>query len=113
MNKHQTGLTRKQKSVLEYIARHVIEHGYQPSYRDMAKHFGFFNPTGCVSHINALVRKGYLVKTPNQGRCLAVNWKRLGLTRQQRMVTYLTRQVSDSVRWLPEAPEVRRSCKLS
>ena len=33
-------LTKKQSEVLDFIREHLEEHGYAPSYREIADHFG-------------------------------------------------------------------------
>jgi repressor LexA len=61
-------LTARQSEVLELIRRHVREHGYQPSLREMAKELGMASPTGALSHLKALERKGFVRLVPSASR---------------------------------------------
>jgi hypothetical protein len=88
-NKPVTLLTKQQKKLLEFIGRRLIRDGVQPTYRDIAKHFGFASQNGVVCHMNALIRKGYVTRLPGQSRAIRINWSKLGMNRHVRMVPYL------------------------
>ena len=53
-------LTAKQAAVLDYLKSFTRANGYQPSYREMAKHFGMSGPTGIVSHLRAIEKQGFI-----------------------------------------------------
>lgn len=55
-------ITKKQKIVLEKIHASIVEKGYSPSIREIARMFGFSSPKGAADHVEALVQKGYLIK---------------------------------------------------
>ncbi len=55
-------ITKKQKIVLEKIHASIVEKGYSPSIREIARMFGFSSPKGAADHVGALVQKGYLIK---------------------------------------------------
>ncbi|MEC8944492.1 MAG: transcriptional repressor LexA [Acidobacteriota bacterium] len=61
-------LTKRQKEILDYINRYVDENGYAPTLKEIGTGFGLSSPATVYNHIELLVQKGYLKKTPHQGR---------------------------------------------
>lgn len=57
MKKH---LTARQRHILEYIIRHIEQHGYPPTIREIAPPFGIKSLRGVTVHLDALERKGYI-----------------------------------------------------
>lgn len=55
-------ITRRQREVLDWILEVVEGKGYFPSFREIGDAFGFRSPASVSRHIDALVRKGYLVR---------------------------------------------------
>ncbi len=55
-------LTDRQRALLEFIERHVQEHGYPPSIREMADHMGIRSTNGVNDHLKALERKGLIAR---------------------------------------------------
>lgn len=56
----ESKLTKRQAQCLQFMLRHVMAHGYQPSYRDIADHLGMRSHNGVVGHIKALQDKGVI-----------------------------------------------------
>lgn len=67
-------LTERQKDILRYIARHVMKMGFQPSYREIADHFGWASVGATRSHLAALERKGAIILT-GESRAVAFKWR--------------------------------------
>ncbi len=65
-------LTDRQAEVLEYVRFHTARHGAPPTVREVAGHFGFKSPKAASDHLEALLRKGYLDRTPGTARGLRV-----------------------------------------
>jgi repressor LexA len=65
-------LTRKQKLVLDFIARFVEEHGYSPSYQEIAAGLNLASLATVHKHILALEGKHYLKREFNQSRSIDV-----------------------------------------
>ena len=63
-------LTEQQDRVLKFIARHIAEEGAPPTFRGIARHFGFASTRAAQDHVAALVRKGYLEHRPGEARGL-------------------------------------------
>ena len=65
-------LTKRQKQVMELIARFVDENGYSPSYEEIATGLGLASLATVHKHISALEAKSYLRRGFNQSRSLEV-----------------------------------------
>ncbi len=57
--------TPRQARILQFILDFTMEHGFQPSMREIQAfmNYGASN-NGVVCHFNALIRKGYLAPRP-------------------------------------------------
>jgi repressor LexA len=62
-------LTMRQRQILEYLRSYQAEHGYPPSFREVAGHFEI-NLGTVQDHLKALARKGYLSREVNRSRGL-------------------------------------------
>ncbi|WP_026416931.1 transcriptional repressor LexA [Actinomadura oligospora] len=68
----ESGLTQRQRMVLEVIRDSVTRRGYPPSMREIGEAVGLTS-TSSVSHqLRALQRKGYLRRDPNRPRAVEV-----------------------------------------
>ncbi len=59
--------TKRQKEVLEYITLYIESHGYEPSYQQIARHFGVKSKAGIAKHISALESQGLLTRRRENG----------------------------------------------
>ena len=66
-----TGLTNRQREVLEFIKGFIEQHKYAPSVREIAGHFDF-DLKAAQDHINALRRKGFIRRSERRSRALEV-----------------------------------------
>ncbi len=55
-------LTSKQRSFLEFLRDYVQEHSVWPTYREIVDHFDFRSPNSVTQNLQALFKKGYLLK---------------------------------------------------
>ena len=62
-------LTIRQKQILDYLRHYGMEHGYPPSFREIAAHFNI-NLGTVQDHLKALIRKGVVVQQANHSRGL-------------------------------------------
>src|SRR3569833_3647062 len=68
----ETGLTARQRKVLEVIRDSVQRRGYPPSMREIGESVGLTS-TSSVSHqLRALQRKGFLLRAPTRPRAVVV-----------------------------------------
>ena len=63
-------LTARQREVLEFIRANM--HLYSPTIREIAREFSFRSPQGVIAHLDALERKGWIRRVPNQVRGIEV-----------------------------------------
>lgn len=59
-------LTRKQKQFFDFIISYKKEHDIWPTYREIADTFEYKSPNSVTQNLQALVKKGYLVKTDDE-----------------------------------------------
>lgn len=65
-------LTKKQLAVLDFIQDFTEENGHSPSYREIMEGLGLTSVSAVAEHIDNLVTKGALKKTPGEARSLEV-----------------------------------------
>ena len=66
--------TQRQKEILDYITRFAERNRYEPSYAQIARHFGVKSRATIAKHIAALERRGLLSRTHQDGSfALTVN----------------------------------------
>lgn len=65
-------LTKKQTLIIEFISNFTEINGYSPSYREIMDGIGIKSVSAVAEHINNLVNKGVLKKTPGDARSLEV-----------------------------------------
>ncbi len=63
-------LTARQRAILEVIHRHVDEHGYPPSVREIGDAVGLRSPSSVHAQLESLEAKGYLRRDPTKPRAL-------------------------------------------
>lgn len=66
------GLTIRQRNILEFISEFITDHGYPPTYQEIADKFGIASKHGVVRHLNALIKKGYIVKSDTSARSIRI-----------------------------------------
>ncbi|HEX8845986.1 MAG TPA: transcriptional repressor LexA [Pyrinomonadaceae bacterium] len=59
--------TQRQKEILDYIMRFIERHGYEPSYAQIARHFGVSSKATIAKHIAALEQRGLLSRRGEDG----------------------------------------------
>lgn len=55
-------LTERQRKVVEAIQAWIAEHGFPPTIRELGKRLGIRSLRGVTTHLDALVKKGHLVR---------------------------------------------------
>ncbi|MCS7160582.1 MAG: transcriptional repressor LexA [Gemmatales bacterium] len=65
-------LTPRQREIYRFIRQYAQEHGYVPTVREIARHFGIRSPNGAVCHLRALERKGLLERQRGQARAMVL-----------------------------------------
>ncbi|MBI3120269.1 MAG: transcriptional repressor LexA [Candidatus Kerfeldbacteria bacterium] len=65
-------LTKKQKQILDYIAEFIANHGYAPSYQEIASYMGLKSRATIFQHIRTLEDKGHLRAHDHRARMIEV-----------------------------------------
>ena len=65
-------LTRKQLAVLNFIRDYTEENGNSPSYREIMEGLGLTSVSAVAEHIDNLIEKKALKKTPGEARSLQI-----------------------------------------
>jgi repressor LexA len=63
-------LTKRQKEILDHIRSFIDDHGYAPSFEEIAEHFGYSSLATVHEHLSNLERKGYIRKAYNESRSI-------------------------------------------
>ncbi len=65
-------LTKRQSEILKYLQEHIRDHGYAPSFEEIARHFDFKSLATVHEHLTNLERKGYIHRAHNESRAIEV-----------------------------------------
>ena len=63
-------LTKRQKSVFEFIRDKIRNRGYGPTVREIGDEFEISSPNGVMCHLRALEKKGLITREPNMSRAI-------------------------------------------
>lgn len=61
-------LTKRQREILDYIDSFIQNHGYSPSFEEIARFFGYRSLATVHEHLSNLERKGYIRRNYNESR---------------------------------------------
>ena len=65
-------LTKRQRSIFEFVRRYARERGYPPTIREIRDGFRLKSNRGVVDHLKALERKGYIRRAPGSPRAIEI-----------------------------------------
>jgi repressor LexA len=63
-------LTSRQREIYEFIRDKIEMRGYPPTVREIGDAFGIKSPNGVMCHLNALVKKGLILRTDKSARAI-------------------------------------------
>ena len=63
-------LTTRQREIYEFIRSKIEKRGYGPTVREIGTEFKIRSPNGVMCHLNALVKKGLILREPNSARAI-------------------------------------------
>ena len=75
-----TGLTERQRTILDVIRASVTSRGYPPSIREIGDAVGLTSTSSVAHQLRTLERKGYLRRDPNRPRAVDVRGADDGVT---------------------------------
>lgn len=64
----KTGLTEKQRQILDFIVERVSEQGMPPTLREIASHFGLQSIRSVQTHLDALEKKAFIRRLAGKSR---------------------------------------------
>jgi repressor LexA len=65
-------LTRRQREILDYLSGYIGDHGYAPSFEEIARQFGFASLATVHEHLTNLERKSYIRRNHNESRAIEI-----------------------------------------
>jgi repressor LexA len=65
-------ITNRQKDVLEYIKKYIVEHGFPPSTREIGDALGMNSPATVHTHLTKLEENGWIRKTDSKFRTIEI-----------------------------------------
>lgn len=65
-------LTDRQQAVLDFVRTQQERHGMFPTLREISAHFGFASPFAATRHLQALEKKGVLIRQPGKARAFTL-----------------------------------------
>ena len=65
-------LTKRQRQILDYLTSYGSEHGYAPSFEEIAGHFNYNSLATVHEHLSNLERKGYIKRSYNESRAIEI-----------------------------------------
>ena len=65
-------LTKKQKEVLTFIKKYIVQYGFPPSVREICAGLGLSSPATVHTHLKQLELKGAISKTKSKFRTIEV-----------------------------------------
>ncbi len=65
-------LTKRQREILNYLQSYAEEHGYAPSFDEIATQFNYNSLATVHEHLTNLERKGYIKRTYNESRAINI-----------------------------------------
>jgi repressor LexA len=68
----ELNLTKRQQEIFDFVKRHVQEHGYPPTVRDIGKAIGLTSSSTVHAHLGNLERLGLLRRDPTKPRAIEV-----------------------------------------
>lgn len=65
-------LTKRQREILTYLDAYSEQHGYAPSFEEIAEHFNYNSLATVHEHLSNLERKGYIKRSYNESRSIEI-----------------------------------------
>ncbi len=65
-------LTKRQREILDYLTRYISDHGYAPSFEEIADTMGYGSLATVHEHLTNLERKGVIRRSYNESRGIEV-----------------------------------------
>ena len=65
-------LTKRQREILDFLGSYEEQHGYAPSFEEIAEQFNYNSLATVHEHLSNLERKGYIKRAYNESRAITI-----------------------------------------
>src|SRR5215470_5129451 len=65
-----SSLTERQREIYDFISEKIESRGYGPTVREIGLAFDIKSPNGVMCHLNALVKKGLILRQGHSARAI-------------------------------------------
>ena len=76
-------ITDKQREILEYIKKEILNRGYPPTVRDICESVNLKSTSSVHSHLETLEKNGYIRRDPTKPRAIEIVDDNFNLTRRE------------------------------
>ena len=76
-------ITDKQREILEYIKKEILNRGYPPTVRDICEAVNLKSTSSVHSHLETLEKNGYVRRDPTKPRAIEIVDDNFNLTRRE------------------------------
>ena len=76
-------ITDKQREVLEYMKKEILNKGYPPTVRDICEAVNLKSTSSVHSHLETLEKNGYIRRDPTKPRAIEIIDENFNLTRRE------------------------------
>jgi repressor LexA len=76
-------ITEKQREILEYIKKEILNKGYPPTVRDICEAVQLKSTSSVHSHLETLEKNGYIRRDPTKPRAIEIVDDNFNLTRRE------------------------------
>ena len=76
-------ITDKQREILEYIKKEILNRGYPPTVRDICEAVNLKSTSSVHSHVETLEKNGYIRRDPTKPRAIEIVDDNFNLTRRE------------------------------
>ena len=76
-------ITEKQREILEYMKKEILNKGYPPTVRDICEAVNLKSTSSVHSHLETLEKNGYIRRDPTKPRAIEIIDENFNLTRRE------------------------------
>ena len=76
-------ITDKQREILEYMKKEIVNKGYPPTVRDICEAVNLKSTSSVHSHLETLEKNGYIRRDPTKPRAIEIIDENFNLTRRE------------------------------
>ncbi len=76
-------ISEKQKEILEYIKKEILDHGYPPAVREICEAVNLKSTSSVHSHLETLAKNGYIRRDPTKPRAIEIIDENFNLNRRE------------------------------